>query len=96
MRLYEIENKTYLGNCVNSFDEDGECIVPNLYNDVSDFAYSEENSIEISKNDFIKNVGNVQDNISNHLSKDVIYLHDQINDVFMIYDIDNDIHYFFK
>jgi hypothetical protein len=67
-----------------------------LYNDVSDFAYSEENSTEISKNEFTKNVGNVPDNITNYLSKDVIYLHDQINDVFMIYDIDNDIHYFFK
>ena len=42
----------YVGNCTNLFDPDtGECCV-GIFRDVSEFAYKDENAIEISKDDF--------------------------------------------
>lgn len=38
MRLFELR-MNLLGTCVNSFDEDGDCIIPELpWSSVSDFA----------------------------------------------------------
>ncbi len=40
----------YVGNCVNSFNDDGNCIIPKLpFETVSDFACSLEESTDISE-----------------------------------------------
>lgn len=83
----------FAGTCVNSFDNDS-CSFSN-YSDVSDFAVAEENAKSISRSEFLEKVGDVPDSIINHLSKNLDFLHDEDNDVFMIYDKDSDIHYFF-
>lgn len=86
------ESYKYVGNCINSFDNDGECLF-NFYNDVSDFAYHiEEYYVEISKGEFLKNV------INNYqfLNKNNIeYYYDTNKNIFVAYDVDKDIHYFF-
>lgn len=90
------EDAKFLGTCVNSFDEDGECIIPNLYQDVSDFAVHEENAIRISFNEFDKNIGKIPNDLDKLISPNRNYLYDEDNKIFMIYDIENDTHYFFK
>jgi hypothetical protein len=94
MRVKEIigESASFVGTCVNSFDEDGYCTVPELgYNDVTDFAQAEENSIKITKDEFIRHVS-VPKNL---ITKNSIFLFDRENQVFMLYDSKTDIHYFF-
>jgi hypothetical protein len=96
MKISEIYKKEYVGNCVNSFDEDGECLI-GIYDDVSDFANSEENSKEISNKDFINLVGEIPKYLKNKIKNhELSYLYDEDNDIAMIYDITKDIHYFFK
>lgn len=90
------ESANFVGTCVNSFDEDGECIIPGLYNDVSDFAVHEEEAKQISAADFAQAVGEINQELISHIGNEVVYLHDEDNDVYMIYDIDSDVHYFFK
>jgi hypothetical protein len=88
----ENQKKHFVGTCVNSFDEEGNCTIPQLpYTDTTQFAQAEENTTKITKDQFINNV-NVPDNL-----KDInaIYLHDEDNDVFMLYDDQKDVHYFF-
>jgi hypothetical protein len=95
-RHFIFENKkTYAGNCINSFDENGECFGQVPYRDVTDFAQAEEKSKKISKEQFEKTA-----TIPEHLkkitkSKDTIYLHDKDNNVHMMYDADKDVHHFF-
>lgn len=87
-----LTKKHYVGNCVNSFDDDGDCIIPQLpYNTTSDFAYAEENYTPIDKDTFDKNVS-VPTNFS---FKNHKLLHDKENDVFVSYDTKKDIHHFF-
>jgi hypothetical protein len=92
-QFLESQNKKHLvGTCVNSFDEDGNCTIPQLpYTDTTHFAQAEENATQITKDQFINNV-NLPDNL-----KDInaIYLHDEDNDVYMLYDDQKDVHYFF-
>jgi len=90
-----IENKNkkqLVGNCVNSFDEDGNCTIPQIpYKDTTQFAQSEENATQINKDQFMQNV-----NLPNNLKDiDAIYLHDKNHDLFMLYDDEKDVHYFF-
>lgn len=97
MRIKEILLEYhFLGTCVNSFDEDGNCVVPGLYNDVSDFAVHEENAQQITKSQFLKHIGRIDHGIDKEISHNRIYLHDSDNGVFMIYDVETDIHYFFR
>ena len=42
----------YVGNCTNSFDEAGECIL-SCFVDVSDFAKADEEATELTKADFL-------------------------------------------
>lgn len=87
-----MKEKYIVGTCVNSFDEDADCINSDLpYRDVSEFAVADENAARITKEEFLKNV-NVPEKLINI---DAIYLHDIDNDVYMLYDVDLDIHYFF-
>lgn len=90
-----IENqykKQLVGNCVNSFDQDGNCTINQLpYTDTTHFAQSEENATEINKDEFINNV-NLPNNLKNI---NAIYLHDKENDLYMLYDDQKDVHYFF-
>lgn len=51
LRIIENTGYSYVGNCVNSFDDDGECLI-GIYNDVSDFASAEENALEITRDEF--------------------------------------------
>jgi len=92
-QFLESQNKKHLvGTCVNSFEEDGNCTIPQLpYTDTTHFAQAEENATQITKDQFINNV-NLPDNL-----KDInaIYLHDEDNDVYMLYDDQKDVHYFF-
>ena len=90
--LESYKTKKHLVGSCKDFDEDGNCTIPQLpYTDTTHFAQAEENATEITKDQFINNV-NVPDNL-----KDInaIYLHDEDNDVFMLYDDEKDIHYFF-
>ena len=91
-QFLENTNKKHLVGSCKDFDEDGNCTIPQLpYRDTTNFAQAEENATEITKDQFINNV-----NVPNNL-KDInaIYLHDEDNDVFMLYDDEKDIHYFF-
>jgi len=90
--LVSYKTKKHLVGSCKDFDEDGNCTIPQLpYTDTTHFAQAEENATKITKDQFINNV-NVPDNL-----KDInaIYLHDEDNDVFMLYDDEKDIHYLF-
>ena len=94
--LMEANSKYYfVGTCVNSFDEDdGTCVFDN-YQDVSDFAQSEEEAERIDAHAFYDAVA-VPDQIARSLTNhELQYLRDIHRDVYMIYDVDSDIHYFF-
>lgn len=93
MRFKEFitENQQYyfIGTCVNSFDKDGECSFRN-YRDTTDFAQGEEDADEISKEEFDKHCKTS----TIKLGKKLKYLYDKENDVYMIYDENKDVHYF--
>lgn len=88
--------KQYVGNCVNSFTEDGDCIVMQLpYYTVSDFACNMAEADLITAEEFFDNVPkSVVDMLRLPISSDFEYYKDE-DDVFMIYDCETDIHYFF-
>lgn len=97
MRIKEILSESnFLGTCVNAFDEDGYCTVPGLYSDTSDFAVQEENSQVITAEQFLKHVGTIPAQIDKEIGPHRIYLYDADNEIFMIYDEDADVHYFFR
>jgi hypothetical protein len=93
-KIYEdnyLNKYNFLGTCVNSFDTDGESLIPQ-FTDTSDFAYQEENSKKISKETFIKNVYDFSMIPKN---KEVIFMITQNKNIIMAYDPVTDIHYFF-
>ena len=98
MKIKDIINESghFVGTCVNSFDEDGECIIDDLYRDTSDFAVHEEESTEISEEEFKNAIGVLPPTLDKEISNDRIYLYDEDNEVYMIYDDASDVHYFFK
>ena len=101
MKIIKISE--YVGNCKNSFDKDtGESFI-DCFTDVSDFAVKEENGIEITQSDFEKFIEyldmprEVRDEIvppygMPHKLKYYFYE----NNIYVIYDQENDIHYFFQ
>lgn len=93
--LSETKQYFYKGNCVNSFDDDGKCLL-NIFTDVSDFANTEENSKSVSKTKNISklnlSVPGLQD-IANKKTTTLLYSKD--SDMYFLYDVDKDIHYFF-
>jgi len=89
-----VEMKSFVGTCVNSFDADGDCIVPQLgWANVSDFANAEEYAKEISESTFIA-LAEMPNELTQELAgHSVKYLVSE--NVLMAYDDDKDIHYFF-
>ena len=89
------ENKGfYLGSCVDSFDLEGNCLVDLPWSHVSDFAYAEENSQELTLTEFLVGVSITE--ISGLIENNTVKYFQTPDDIFMIYDVDKDIHYFFK
>jgi len=85
---------TFVGTCVNSFDEDGDCTLKQLpFNTVSDLGHADEEGTRLSKDVFLKTVIVPQD-LSKLLTKKstefICY-----ESVYMLYDSKADIHYFF-
>ena len=90
-----MKNYLYVGNCTNVFDEDtGECAL-SMFNDVSDFAYQDENSENIDAKEFYERVI-IPENLKTSLSKNLEYKYYDQSDIYVIYDDDTDIHYFFS
>ena len=86
-----------LGNCVNSFDDDGDCII-DIFSDVSDFACVEEDSVKIDKETFLSKIHMKLDEFDNSFGqfKNVEFLENKDRGIYMLYDIDSDVHYFFR
>jgi hypothetical protein len=86
---------SYVGNCVYGFDEDGESLLP-IFRDVSEFACHNEDAEKIDEVEFYKHIQKnlIVDGILN--GNEVEYLKYREIDVYVIYDIDDDIHYFFS
>lgn len=97
MKINELieQKKHCVGTCVNSFDEDGNCIVTELpWDDASAFAVADEESKEISKEEFFKEV-ELSPELLKRLSKHRVKFF-VADGVYMIYDENTDIHYFFN
>lgn len=97
MSLYDVLTKrpiSFVGTCVNSFDEDGRCIVPGLpWNDVTEFAIADEGAPEIARQAFLERA-HIPEGIIDLLSgKDVAYL--DMEGALAIHDLDDDVHYLF-
>ena len=80
----------FVGTCTNSFDEDGECMLPHFI-DVTDFAQQEEQSVKIAKESFIASV----DNLDVLPTGQYEYLMTESGNILMAYNVDSDIHYFY-
>jgi hypothetical protein len=89
--LFESEETKYhyVGNCVNSFDSDGDCSFKN-YSDVTEFAQGLENATKVSKMEFLKHVKAIKT-----IDKCDMFEYDADADVYIAYDTAADIHYFF-
>tara|TARA_B100000700_G_C15063044_1_gene867375 strand:- start:9303 stop:10115 length:813 start_codon:yes stop_codon:yes gene_type:complete len=85
----------YLGNCVDSFDENGDSLI-DIFSDVSNFACIEEESKKVSVEDFMIATKKSMFDIERLSLNKKTYLESENKDVYMIYDEDKDIHYFFK
>lgn len=80
-----------VGNCVDSFDDSGECTNNFLpFCTVSDFALAEEDTVKLSKEQFFELT------CAEDLDLDCTY-HGYVDhdDLIVKYDLENDIHYFF-
>lgn len=79
--------KDYIGNCITSFDEDGECIVDQLpWCDASEFACELEEAETIEKFE-------IHDVVATYMGESLSYM--KCGDVFIAYNDETDIHYFF-
>lgn len=86
----------YVGNCRDSFDLDTGDSLINCFYDVSDFAVQEENGKEITKEIFdsiVTMLSDVKQDTKNHQLKYFVY---EDRNVYVLYDQDTDIHYFFQ
>lgn len=101
-------NKTcsvqYYGNCVDSFDEDGESLIP-IFENTTDFARQDENAKEITKDEFLKIIP--KECIPKEVIQKIYWYpnrgktHNILffkyeNDIFVLYDETIDIHFFFR
>jgi len=109
LKIYKISNikASYVGNCSNLFDKDsGECLF-DIFRDVSDFGCKEEeirNQIEegrevlLSFDDFLSLV-NIEAIQNKDLQNFEFYFYPETEyspQIYVAYDIMEDIHYFFK
>ena len=83
----------FVGSCVNSFDEDGDCIIHQLpWNDTTEFAQALEDQQQISKEQFVNSVE------TSSITNEVVTKAEEFSladNVFIAYDSDEDVHYFF-
>jgi hypothetical protein len=80
--------KQYVENCINSFDDAGDCVISQLpHSTTSDFADGSENAKQISKDEFYKQV------LTNKTNLDEFFL---VDDVYIGYNSKADIQYFFS
>lgn len=92
VKTNNVTKKRYVGNCINSFDEDGDCVIPDLpFTDVSDLAYQLEDAIEIGPSEFHSKVSSNTDFDGTH----VVYYKLPDESVYVLYDTENDVHFFF-
>ena len=85
-----------IGTCVDSFDEEGDCVVSLPYATVTDFAAGDERAERMLEDAFRSKViipQDLEDLIS--VGHEIDYLWDQDKDQYMLYDADTDVHYFF-
>ena len=87
--------KHLVGTCVDSFDEDGNCLVPQLpFDTASDLGYADENAIGMTRKEFMEKV-----ELDPETKKRVVerrkLLYMRYKDLLMLYDPEDDIHYFF-
>lgn len=92
-QLFENEYH-YVGDCKNSFRENGVCKFYNFV-DVTDFAQAEERAIRISKLAFQLFVVIPEEITKAIHSHKIEYMYSKLKNVYMLYDIDDDTHYFF-
>lgn len=76
-----------LGDCVDSFDEDGNCLI-DIFSDVSDFAVAEDASEE-----FHVDIEDIH--IPTEVSQQLTFYINSERGVLFGYDDENDVHYFF-
>ena len=80
----------YVGNCTNSFDDDGDCELEDLpWSTVSDFAFAVETATRLAKVEFEEKatISTATDpNTSYWVTDDGVYI---------IYDEERDVHYFY-
>lgn len=102
---YSKNKAEYIGNCSNIFDSDGgECIFP-IFRDVSDFANKEEEfrdeldegrDLLLSKEEFLI-LAEHKDFLDNPNMEFYFYQETETSpQIYVAYDIDEDMHYFFK
>jgi hypothetical protein len=83
--------KHLIGNCVNSFDEDGDCVIDQLpFCTTSDFACALEEAIIITNPDLMEQLDCP---FYNEMGKNVEYM--LYDGLVILYDVDQDIHHFF-
>lgn len=85
----------YIGNCVDSFDENGNCVVDQLpWDDTTDFAYALENMHEgqITNQEWAVVAPKDFDYIEVNLTH---FYKDELHGLYVAYDEWADVHYFF-
>ena len=89
----------YIGTCVNSFDEDSNCI-NGLFNDVNDFSYAWEEAEEITSEEFWSHINPGSDaydevrKLANDPTYPDEYRYNPEYDIYFAF-MDEWIHYFF-
>ncbi len=85
----------YLGSCVDSFDDAGDCLLPELgWRDVSEFAY-EEASAQILLGNCQPVLADVPSGLAERThGHETVWLETE-GGIQMLYDADADVHYFF-
>ena len=86
------ESVAYIGNCIDILD------TGNYFSDATDMAYAVENSTKISKSDFFKVIrfNHIPSEIQTIITSDqnsVVY--SKYDNLYIIYNNNSDIHYFF-
>jgi len=95
MKIIKISTE-YIGNCKNSFDPNTGDSLINCFCDVSDFAVQEENGKEITEkvfNSIVTIPPDIKLDAKNHQLRYFVY---EDRNIYVLYDQNDDIHYFFQ
>ncbi|ASV44456.1 hypothetical protein PBI_SCTP2_441 [Salicola phage SCTP-2] len=94
------ENKYYyVGNCVDSFDEDTMEYCHGQLLSIEDLGIIDETDIEEALNDKSKNLIDYADKLLNYvpsLDDNSVLIYNKKNDVYVLYNPEEDIHYFYE